>query len=372
MAETIPVAHELPCVGQPGSADTLDAAGYLEANPDVKASGVGAREHYLSEGQAQGRLQAINQAEVARLRDRKLSRIAFRVPQRTDRKPGAPANFLAPETIAEFGIPDAPPVSDHPYPPPIIDTIRANPDRTFLDVGAGLRHTYYHNVINTEIYPSVSTDVMCVGEDLPFADEQFDFVFCFATLEHTRRPWDVAREICRVLKPGGTVLIDYPFMQPVHGYPHHYFNATPEGNRSLFEDYCDIRSVDVGWHHHPIIGVQWTLTAFRNGLPEPEARRFEQMPIGDLLDKPVDSLIAASFSRSLHPDMQRVIASGSLLTGVKRPGVVITRSQAATDKALADLRQENGRLRQDMEIIRGSTSWRLTTPLRAVGRLFRR
>jgi 2-polyprenyl-3-methyl-5-hydroxy-6-metoxy-1,4-benzoquinol methylase len=54
-------------------------------------------------------------------------------------------------------------------------------------------------VVNLDIFRSVSTDVISVAEDMPFADEQFDFVLCFAVLEHVRRPWDVAREIGRVL-----------------------------------------------------------------------------------------------------------------------------------------------------------------------------
>jgi SAM-dependent methyltransferase len=106
-----------------------------------------------------------------------------------------------------------------------VEEIRRHPERLYPDLGAGLRHVYYSNVVNTEIYSTISTDVICVGEELPFADAQFDSVFAIAVLEHTMRPWEVAREICRVLKPGGTVLIDFPFLQAVHGYPHHYFQC---------------------------------------------------------------------------------------------------------------------------------------------------
>ncbi|HUN39959.1 MAG TPA: class I SAM-dependent methyltransferase [Acetobacteraceae bacterium] len=309
---------ELPCVNEPLSVDDVEETGYLAANPDVRRSGISARQHFLTEGSAQQRSQWINLPQVTELRKRKLERIAFSREPEHVRRPDEAPNFLSRRLIEEFGIPEDPPVSAHPYGAPVLDVVRNNPDKLMLDVGAGLRRIYYANVVNTDIYASVSTDVICIAEDLPFADSQFDGVFCFATLEHTRRPWDVASEICRVLKPGGTIMIDYPFMQPVHGYPHHYFNATPLGNRSLFEAACDIQSVEIGWHQHPIVGLQWMLTVFRNGLPPDEARSFENLRIGDLLDRPVLTLLEASYSRLLAPQMQEVIATGSMLIGVKK------------------------------------------------------
>jgi len=142
--------------------------------------------------------------------------------------------FLPLSIKQEFDIPEQPPISANLYGQWLIDEIRANPEKRYLDLGAGLRQIYFSNVYNVEIYKSYSTDVICVGEDLPFDDGQFDGVFAFAVLEHVKRPWEVAREISRVTRPGGRIWIDYPFLQAVHGYPHHYFNATPLGNKSLF------------------------------------------------------------------------------------------------------------------------------------------
>lgn len=45
------------------------------------------------------------------------------------------------------------------------------------------------------------------GERLPIADEQLDIVFMSAAMHHTNFLRRLAREIARVLKPGGTVLI---------------------------------------------------------------------------------------------------------------------------------------------------------------------
>jgi 2-polyprenyl-6-hydroxyphenyl methylase/3-demethylubiquinone-9 3-methyltransferase len=46
------------------------------------------------------------------------------------------------------------------------------------------------------------------GEQLPFADQSFDAVFCCDVLEHVRDLPKVISEISRVLKPGGVFIYD--------------------------------------------------------------------------------------------------------------------------------------------------------------------
>jgi SAM-dependent methyltransferase len=309
---------ELVCVTQPTTADEVDPTAYYAANPDVKKVGMDAREHFRQYGHKEGRLQWPNESEARQLRDRKIQLLKFRRQPAVDWKPGECINFLSRELLEQFQIPASPPVSANQYGEFLNQEFRDNPGNLFLDVGAGLRHRYFSNVINTEIYPSICTDVLCVGEDLPFADNQFDKVMSFAVLEHTRRPWQVAREMCRVLKPGGQLLIDYPFMQPVHGYPHHYFNATPQGHRSLFEEFCDIESVEVRPNQTPIYSLYWILQLWRNGLAGPDALRFENLQIKDILARDQAAHADESYCKNLSPDVQKLIAAGSTLVATKK------------------------------------------------------
>ena len=46
------------------------------------------------------------------------------------------------------------------------------------------------------------------GENIPFADQSFDFVFCCDVLEHVQDLPKVIAEISRVLKPGGVFIYD--------------------------------------------------------------------------------------------------------------------------------------------------------------------
>ena len=356
--------QEIPCVTRPSSPEAVDEAGYLNANPDVRRAGMTARDHFMQHGQREGRLQYANMAAVARARERKLALLRFRGPG-APRMEGEPRNCLAPEMRDAFRIPDAPPVSSNEYGGHLVALIRANPDKLFLDVGAGLRHVYFTNVVNTEIYPSFSTDVVCLGEELPFEADQFDYVLSFAVLEHTRRPWDVAREMCRVLKPGGRLWVDYPFLQPVHGYPHHYFNATPMGHASLFEAWCDIETVEIFENNHPIRALTWFLASWRDGLSEVDAARFGALRIADLLGCSADEQMSRPYCRNLARETQRTIAAGSGLVAVKRPVAV----EAVPSSGLA---RENAHLRDAIAMIRASTSWRMTAPWRRLGRLLGR
>ena len=70
---------------------------------------------------------------------------------------------------------------------------------------------------------------------IPLQDSSVDSVISVAVLEHTRLPWVVAAELFRVLKPGGTLVIAVPFIQPEHAVPHDFFRYTVYGLRSMLE-----------------------------------------------------------------------------------------------------------------------------------------
>ncbi len=143
-------------------------------------------------------------------------------------------------------------------------------------------------------------------------------MICLAVLEHTLRPEVVCDEIVRVLKPGGIARIDWPFLQPVHGYPHHYFNATPQGAVSRFQKTCDTLSSDIKLWQHPVFALNWILSEWASSLSEPTRSDFRELPIGHFIDGSLHDLVREKTSTELSQDAQRLIAAGTTIEVRKR------------------------------------------------------
>jgi hypothetical protein len=192
-------------------------------------------------------------------------------------------DFLTPELKSSFNIVDTEAVSDFEYAP----AIRAQIDRCgadlVLDCGAGNRPSTLPNVVNLEIVPYASTDVLAVNEQLPFESDTFAMVVSCAVLEHVKDPFAAAREIVRVTKPGGVIYADIPFLQPFHGYPSHYFNMTIEGAKSLFAGPCRIEQEFVPHYGLPVWALSWFLNGYAAGLPDAARGQFLQMRVADLM-----------------------------------------------------------------------------------------
>src|SRR5215216_1408725 len=78
-------------------------------------------------------------------------------------------------------------------------------------------------------------DVVCPATELQFPDAHFDTVFCTQVLEHVFRHDEMMKEIYRVLKPGGHIILTVPFAWELHEEPHDFFRYTKYALKELFE-----------------------------------------------------------------------------------------------------------------------------------------
>jgi SAM-dependent methyltransferase len=299
------------------TAENFDEARYLAANPDALAAMrrgeyATGRAHFDAIGRFQSRRQR-RESPLPAIRARKLAALRPLLFE-PDRPLAANGKlcFLDAETRARDALDDEIPVSENGYDDETVSLVEGCADGLVLDVGAGFRPVYYSNVVNLEVMDYPTTDVIGVADRLPFKDNSFDGVISIAVLEHVKDPFACAREIARVLKPGGWLKCCVPFLQPLHGYPHHYFNMTHEGLRTLFEPYLAVERQEVNPATHPVWAIAWQLRAWAEGLPPASRKSFLKLRVSDLVAFP-GPMLAQPWARDLPVEKQFELAAATIL-----------------------------------------------------------
>lgn len=225
-------------------------------------------------------------------------------------------DFLTDALKQKYNIVDTANVSANQYDPIALSIIEQCKNGLVLDCGAGKRSIYYDNVVNFEIVAYDTTDVLGVGEELPFKDNSFDAAFSLNVLEHVKKPFTCASEIARVMKPGATLYCVVPFLQPLHGYPHHYYNMSHQGLSNLFDGLLEVQKQEVIASGLPIWTLTWFLQSWLNGLSEEVRAQFNEMKVRDLIGNPIDYL-DKPFVTNLSLEKNFELASTTALIAAK-------------------------------------------------------
>jgi SAM-dependent methyltransferase len=139
-------------------------------------------------------------------------------------------------------------------------------DGTTLVVGGGIQGTgtgrLGGEIIAFDIYPTDLTRFVADAHHIPLVDGSVDGVWIQAVLEHVLDPAAVVAEVERVLKPGGVVYSDTPFMYPVHEGAYDFTRFSRSGHRWLFRNFEEIESgVSVGVGRAAVAALRQAFTA---------------------------------------------------------------------------------------------------------------
>lgn len=76
----------------------------------------------------------------------------------------------------------------------------------------------------------------------PIPDNYYDIVLSAQVLEHVRKIWIWVKELARICKKGGYVIIIAPLSWPYHEHPVDCWRVFPEGIKALYE-YAELKTI---------------------------------------------------------------------------------------------------------------------------------
>ncbi len=118
---------------------------------------------------------------------------------------------------------------------------------------------YGRNLTNIDLIHTPGVDLVGDATRLPLATGSVDGIVCRRVLEHVRKPSMAVTEFLRVLKPGGMVWCEIPFMQGFHPTPTDFQRYTRDGLEDLFDQF---EIVDSGVALGPSSTLSWVLREY--------------------------------------------------------------------------------------------------------------
>lgn len=121
-----------------------------------------------------------------------------------------------------------------------------------IDLAGGGKNSYFtclklHNAQyrNTDIKQKQGVDIVLdITRPLPLPDEIFDSALLFNSLYIFEKPVEVLREINRILKKNGILLIITPFVFNLAPEPTDYWRFTNQGLRNILQK-ADFKNIEI-------------------------------------------------------------------------------------------------------------------------------
>jgi SAM-dependent methyltransferase len=128
----------------------------------------------------------------------------------------------------------------------------------WIDIGAGGRRLR-DDVLRVDRHFGQPAEVLADGHRLPFQTSALHAVVSTGTLEHVAEPARILGEVWRVLRDGGLVYLEVPFLQGYHADPDDYWRFTQAGLCLLLQQ-CGFEVQESGSHMGPASAVCWIVS----------------------------------------------------------------------------------------------------------------
>jgi len=90
---------------------------------------------------------------------------------------------------------------------------------------------------------------------------RWSFIICTNLLEHVRRPWVVAEQIYKIMKPGGIVVATVPWEYPPHPDPVDMWRMSEGALQSLFNPYFIMQATGSKFVPMPLVSYEISVYA---------------------------------------------------------------------------------------------------------------
>jgi SAM-dependent methyltransferase len=162
-------------------------------------------------------------------------------------------------------------------------------------IGNGVEALYADQrvrLVAFDVYGSPLVQFIADAHRIPLSDQSVDGVVIQAVLEHVLDPPQVVAEAHRVLRDGGIVYVETPFLQQVHAGPYDFTRYTSSGHRFLLRNFEEIAAGPVAG---PGTQLLWSIDHLVRGLTRSElAGKLARAPFFWL--RQLDRLVPAAFA----------------------------------------------------------------------------